>query len=186
MCSSVQLDVSVTGALCRAKPLPNAAIDFFSPLLGQHPLPRWGTLAAWAVSPVPPVPQSGIILAAGRSALPGLSGMASMDGTGAPGSARLGGGTIREAGKEPGSPRGLGLIYQYGLLLVHTSSTPQDTLTAFSFLFSLAAALFSHTQQDSLLHSDVYPERPSQTTPAPPSFSLHPALYSFFIALIPI
>lgn len=98
----------------------------------------------------------------------------------------MGGGTIWEAGKEPGSPLGLGLIYQYGLVLVHTSSTPQDTLTAFPFLFSLAAALFSHTQQDSQLHSDVYPERPSQTTPAPPSFSLHPALYSFFIALIPI
>lgn len=66
----------------------------------------------------------------------------------------MGGGTIREAGKEPGSPLGLGLIYQYGLVLVHTSSTPQDTLTAFPFLFSLAAALFSHTQQDSLLHSE--------------------------------
>lgn len=61
MCPSVQLDeldVSVTGALCRAKPFPNPAIDFFS-LLGQHPLPRWGILAAWAGSPVPPVPQSG-------------------------------------------------------------------------------------------------------------------------------
>lgn len=71
MCPSVQLDVSVTGTLCRAKPLPNPAIYFLFPLLGQHPLPRWATLAAWAGSPVSPVSQSGITLAAGRSALLG-------------------------------------------------------------------------------------------------------------------
>ena len=111
-------------------------------------------------------------------------------GQGSAGQCRGGCGHHREPRKKPGSPLGLGPIYQPGLVLVHSRKGtctpvlfPRTSLGPLHCLFSLAAAPSPALQRDSFASFRSL-LREASPTAAPPSLSLHPAL-CFFIALPP-
>ena len=183
MCPPVQLSVSATQPLCKAKALPNRA-TYFSPLPKHHPLPPGGALAARGGSSVEDQPGCQALR------LAWYVRCLQNGGQGSPGQCRGGCGHHREPRKKPGSPLGLGPIYQPGLVLVHSRKGtctpvlfPRTSLGPLHCLFSLAAAPSPALQRDSFASFRSL-LREASPTAAPPSLSLHPAL-CFFIALPP-
>lgn len=169
---AVQLDVSATGVLCRAKPVPPFMQFTFLPLRKHHSL-CYGALTEGAGSPAPSVPQSGITLAAECSALPGVCQV----------SPEAGRRSRRQCGDGWGHPQGdwKGAWQPSWSDLPggkHTSSAPQDALRAFPLPVVLGCSiLLPHSAG---LHASFRP-----LLGAAPSLSPHPAV-CFFIAFIPI
>lgn len=174
VCSSVQLGVSATRAICRPKSPPHPASGFF-PLSPGTPAARWGRPRSVGSLPGNPHPSWGSSRLRGHPALSGNDRCFQDRGRGSPARCRAGRGPdgggwegLWLYGLGPKNPVGFSPSAQQGheYPQFQPGGPCASWLPTPGFPWLLHSSHFSRTAS---LHSDLCSDRSSLITPAPPS-----------------